>query len=146
MIVKNGNVQNAEKLHISDGMPLLKKDEANNMIRALSPAFQKKGEKDFGGKMTKKERNFLKVSSETPCYVESEDIELAHRNTLIVATNTAEFAYIIEWCIINELPCPYMGKEPPFPIALSTSGGGWVDRMDRAVYYVRFVDFVARVT
>ncbi len=77
---------------------------------------------------------------ETPGYVDVFD--MTHSNSLVVATNKAEFVYILQWCKDAGLLPPYIGNYDDFPIALSVNGGGWTNYMDRAVYYIRFKDFV----
>ena len=68
--------------------------------------------------------------------------DLDHPNTMVVATNQAEVSYIENWCEINKVLPPFMGKVEKFPIALSVNGGGWTNMMDRALYYVKFKDFI----
>lgn len=64
---------------------------------------------------------------------------------MIVAANKAEFAYILAWCAMNDIDPPWLGDREDFPIALSPNGRGWTDHMDRALYYVRFIDFVGAI-
>ena len=82
-------------------------------------------------------------SSAAPCYAISFDLK--HPNTMVVATNKAELAYIEKWCDMHDILPPWMGDRDRLPIALSPNGGGWTDHMDRALYYVRFRDFIALV-
>lgn len=78
-------------------------------------------------------------SLQTPCY--ADDFDLGHPSTVVVAESEEELVYIQNWCEINNTPPPFMGRKKHFPCALSINGGGWTDNMDRALYYVRFVDF-----
>jgi hypothetical protein len=73
-------------------------------------------------------------------------VDLMDDHTMVVITNKAEFAYIQEHCSRYKLP-PYLGERTEFPIAVSLNdGGGWTDRMDRALCYVTFTDAIAKLT
>jgi hypothetical protein len=75
-----------------------------------------------------------------------EAVDLMDDHTMVVITNKAEFAYIQEHCSRYKLP-PYLGERTEFPIAVSLNdGGGWTDRMDRALCYVTFTDAIAILT
>jgi len=65
---------------------------------------------------------------------------------MIVCLNKAELAYVAIWCEMNDIFPSFMGDSKLFPIAVSANGGGWTDSMDRALYYVRFKDFVSLVS
>jgi hypothetical protein len=70
-------------------------------------------------------------------------------NSVIVCNNKAELAYVLAWC-------DEQGKEVagfmrtinkfPFCLGVSSKIVSWVDEMDRAVYYVDFMDFLNAVT
>ena len=72
----------------------------------------------------------------------TDKFDLQHGNTMIVATNKAELAYILAWCEMQDVSPPWLGDREDYPIALSPNGGGWTGDMDRAIYYVRFIDFI----
>ena len=73
-------------------------------------------------------------------------IDIKKPHTMIVATNQAEFAYILSWCEMNDILPPWTGIREKFPIALNVNEGGWTDSMDRALDYVKFIDFIKEVT
>ena len=70
--------------------------------------------------------------------------DINHVNTMVVATNKAEFAYILAWCDIKDVQPPWLGERNDFPVALSVNGGGWTADMDRAVYYMKVDDFISQ--
>jgi hypothetical protein len=74
--------------------------------------------------------------------VESFKVDIKNPNTMVVVTNKAELVYFERWCDINNIMLPWVGDSDHFPLALSPSGGGWTEHMDRALFYVRFRDFI----
>ncbi|MCK5606921.1 hypothetical protein KAR91_33775 [Candidatus Pacearchaeota archaeon] len=79
-------------------------------------------------------------STELPGYVI--DFDIKHPNTMIVVNNKAELLYLIGWCEMKEIMPPLLCDAGIYQIAGSPNGGGWTQHMDRALYYVRFIDFV----
>jgi len=69
---------------------------------------------------------------------------LEHGSTVIVATNAHELAYIESWCKENGKGAPWLGEREIFPFCVSVAGelAGWTDKMDRALYYMPFRDFM----
>lgn len=72
---------------------------------------------------------------------------LEHGSTVVVATNEHELAYIRSWCKQAGKGNPYLGDAESFPFCVSTAGeqAGWTDRMDRALYYKPFSEFLADI-
>ena len=83
------------------------------------------------------------ASSQTPCY--ADNFDLKHKNTMVVVFNQAELNYMCEWNEMHNILPPWLGKRDNYPIALSPNDGTWTDSMDRALYYIRFKDFVSLV-
>lgn len=77
---------------------------------------------------------------------EHDGFNLSHPNTMIVAVNQAEVAYLEKYCEALDFLPPWIGQRDAYPVALSPNGNGWTDRMDRALYYVRFKDFINLVS
>ena len=74
---------------------------------------------------------------------------LERHNSVIVCNNKAELAYVIAWCDgQGKHVADYMRTKYKFPYCLSVAGDivGWIDRMDRAVYYIDFITFVKAVS
>ena len=75
----------------------------------------------------------------------AEHKSLEHGSTVIVATNSYELAYIMAWCVkMRKSITPFVSGYDVFPFCISVSGQivGWTDRMDRALYYKPFMEFV----
>jgi hypothetical protein len=70
--------------------------------------------------------------------------DFSHPLAMVVINNPAELAYMQSWFEINGRDCGWSGPRETYPIALSINDGTWTDRMDRAIYYVPFKEFVAR--
>ena len=79
-------------------------------------------------------------SGEAPSY------DINHPNTMIVINSQAELSYIIEWCEAKDILPPYLGERKDYPIAASANGEGWTNHMDRALYYMPFVEFIKAVS
>jgi len=75
------------------------------------------------------------------------DFDLNHPNTMIIVNNNAELAYILEWCMARRISFPVWIKDMvSYPIAISPNDGSWVFDMDRALYYVSFVQFITKAS
>ena len=80
------------------------------------------------------------VSAVADCY------DIKHPTAMIVINNQAELNYICEWNEMHDVLPPWLGKRSEYPIAASPNDGGWTDHMDRALYYIPFVEFVKAVS
>jgi len=82
-----------------------------------------------------------------PVAVMPEYKSLEHGSTVIVANNAHELAYLISWCKEAGKGEPYLGDVEKFPFCVSVSGelAGWTDRMDRALYYKPFSEFLSDI-
>ena len=65
------------------------------------------------------------------------------KNTAIVATNSAEYSYLKQYCKKKKVFIPNLADNYiDFPIALSLNGNGGTDSMDKALNYITFKDFI----
>jgi len=74
---------------------------------------------------------------------------LEHGSTVIVVKTRPELCYVLEWCELNgKHTSKFMYSVDSFPICLSVDGDmvGWTDRMDRALYYKPFLEFIGDIT
>lgn len=69
-----------------------------------------------------------------------------HVNNVVVCENDQEFRYMISWCNENDKGLPFSG-DPTFPICIGTGQelAGWTQSMDRALYYMPFLEFIQKV-
>lgn len=70
---------------------------------------------------------------------------LERENSVVVCNNKAELAYMIAWCKgEGKHVADFMRVRDKFPICLGVTGDivGYVDAMDRALYYIDFIDFI----
>ena len=74
--------------------------------------------------------------------VEISDIDMAHENTMVVCSNKAEHCYMTAWLKSRGIRSPLLAERDRYPIAFSVTDGTWTGLMDRALYYVRFKDFI----
>jgi len=70
---------------------------------------------------------------------------LEHNSTVVTVSNKAELRYVLTWAEESGRQVSgYMWDRDTFPYCLSLCGEivGWVDRMDRALYYKSFSEFL----
>ena len=70
------------------------------------------------------------------------------QNSVIVCENKKQLNLVIQWCESqNKNVGVFMKMREKFPYCLnvSTHVVGWTDSMDRALYYVSFLDFIKKI-
>ena len=73
---------------------------------------------------------------------------LEHGSTVIVAENDSELFYILKWCErIGKDVGGWMYNNDGYPFCISVHGKivGWTDKLDRALYYKPFSEFLADI-
>lgn len=74
--------------------------------------------------------------------------EIDHGSTVITVNNRPELLYVLEWCksqhkIVGGFL--YGVDEFPFHLSVYSKVVGWVDEMDRALYYMPFREFLDKI-
>lgn len=78
---------------------------------------------------------------DVPNYEDIEHVE--HPYAMIVVKDLHEFKVVSDWAEKEFNRRPYIGEPEKFPMGISPNEhSGWSDQMDRALYYISFVDFV----
>ena len=63
----------------------------------------------------------------------------------IITNNVSEFKYMISWCEENKMGIPFRGIPNKYPFMICIEKGQyatWLDRIDRAIEYIQFKDFI----
>ena len=64
--------------------------------------------------------------------------------TAVICNNQAELSYMNEYLLENGMTEAWMGIRKEYPICV-TLDGGWLDRLDRAINYSLFKDFIITI-
>lgn len=68
---------------------------------------------------------------------------IKHGSTVVVCSGLPEFRYLSAWCeVYGKLNLSLMKDPEAYPFCVATKDGGWTDRMDRALYYKSFSEFL----
>ena len=95
-------------------------------------------------------REGKELVAEVPCSdrVMPEPKSLEHGSTVIVARNESELFYILKWCErVGKDVGGWMYDNGGYPFCISVHGNivGWTDKMDRALHYKPFAEFLADI-
>lgn len=88
------------------------------------------------------------MTTEQQRVVMPEHQSLDHGSTVVVTNTDSEMFYILKWCERQgKKVSGWMYDHNEFPFCISVSGGivGWTDRMDRALYYKPFSEFLSDI-
>ncbi len=72
-------------------------------------------------------------------------ISLEHGSTVVVVNNKVELNKVLNWCKEKDkIIIDWFNKVEKFPLCISVASDivGWTDKMDRALYYKPFEDFL----
>jgi hypothetical protein len=71
-----------------------------------------------------------------------------HPSSVVKIEHAGELAYLLAWCDFKKINVAGWQRDiNNFPIALSLNqvNLGWTDKLDRALYYVSFNDYLLQV-